>query len=62
MKPWKNKPAPWQSCRTEGHPGEPQPNWGWEVWHKYWVEERIKFYESIGLGRETLEEYWQTPD
>jgi len=43
----------------EGHPGEPQPNWGWEIWHKYWVEERIKFYESIGLGRETLEEYWQ---
>jgi glycyl-tRNA synthetase len=43
----------------EGHPGEPQPNWGWEVWHKYWVEERIKFYESIGLGRDSLEEYWQ---
>ena len=43
----------------EGHPGDPQPDWGWEVWHKYWVEERIKFYESIGLGRETLEEYWQ---
>ncbi len=46
----------------EGHPGEPQPNWGWEVWHKYWVEERIKFYGSIGLGRETLEEYWQKPE
>jgi glycyl-tRNA synthetase len=43
----------------EGHPGEPQPNWGWEVWHKYWVEERIRFYESIGLPRTTLEEYWQ---
>jgi glycyl-tRNA synthetase len=43
----------------DGHPGEPQPNWGWEVWHKYWVEERIKFYESIGLSRDTLEEYWQ---
>ncbi|MDQ3621669.1 MAG: glycine--tRNA ligase, partial [Verrucomicrobiota bacterium] len=38
---------------------EPQPDWGWEAWHKYWVEERLKFYESIGLGRETLEEYWQ---
>ena len=37
----------------------PQPNWGWEVWHKYWVEQRIKWYESIGLGRETLVEYWQ---
>ena len=46
----------------QGHPGEPQPNWGWEIWHKYWVEERIAFYESIGLPRETLEEYWQKPE
>lgn len=46
----------------DGHPGEPQPNWGWEIWHKYWVEERIRFYESIGLPRTTLEEYWQKPD
>ncbi|MCP5520689.1 MAG: glycine--tRNA ligase [Verrucomicrobiales bacterium] len=46
----------------EGHPGEPQPNWGWQIWHKYWVEERIRFYESIGLPRTTLEEYWQTPE
>ena len=37
----------------------PQPNWGWEVWHKYWVEQRLKWYESIGLTRDTLEEYWQ---
>jgi glycyl-tRNA synthetase len=37
----------------------PQPNWGWEVWHKYWVEQRLKWYESIGLGRDTLVEYWQ---
>ncbi|HEU6449068.1 MAG TPA: glycine--tRNA ligase [Verrucomicrobiae bacterium] len=37
-------------------------NWGWEVWHKYWVEERIKFYENIGLPRTTLEEYWQKPE
>lgn len=41
---------------------EPQPNWGWEVWHKYWVEQRIRFYESIGLPRTTLEEYWQKPE
>jgi glycyl-tRNA synthetase len=40
----------------------PQPNWGWEAWHKYWVEERIAFYESIGLPRTTLEEYWQKPE
>ena len=42
-----------------GHPGDPQPNWGWRMWHQYWVEERIRFYESIGLPRATLEEYWQ---
>ena len=46
----------------DGHPGEPQPAWGWELWHKYWVEERLAFYEYIGLPRETLEEYWQTPE
>ena len=38
-----------------GHPGEPnpnpQPNWGWEAWHQYWVEERVRFYEGIGLSR-----------
>ena len=45
-----------------GHPGEPQPNWGWQMWHQYWVEERIRYYESIGLPRTTLEEYWQKPD
>ncbi len=39
----------------------PSANWGWEAWHKYWVEERIKFYEGIGLPRNTLVEYWQTP-
>ncbi|MCU0782926.1 MAG: glycine--tRNA ligase [Verrucomicrobia bacterium] len=39
-----------------------QSNWGWEAWHKYWVEERIKFYEGIGLPRTTLVEYWQKPE
>lgn len=47
---------------AKGHPGEPQPNWGWQAWHKYWLEERIRFYEEIGLPRTTLEEYWQKPD
>jgi glycyl-tRNA synthetase (class II) len=51
--------GPVAKLQGAGYPGEPQSNWGWEVWHKYWVEERIKFYESIGLGRDTLEEYWQ---
>jgi glycyl-tRNA synthetase len=37
-------------------------DWGWEAWHKYWVEERLKFYEGIGLPRTTLEEYWQKPE
>jgi glycyl-tRNA synthetase len=46
----------------DGHPGEPQANWGWKTWHKYWVEERIKFYEGIGLPRKSLVEYWQKPD
>jgi glycyl-tRNA synthetase len=45
-----------------GHPGEPKPNWGWQMWHQYWVEERIRFYENIGLPRTTLEEYWQKPE
>lgn len=46
----------------EGWKQEPQPNWGWEVWHKYWVEQRLRFYENIGLSRSTLELYWQKPD
>ena len=37
-------------------------DWGWEAWHKYWVEERIRFYEGIGLPRNTLVEYWQKPE
>jgi glycyl-tRNA synthetase len=45
-----------------GHPGEPRPNWGWEMWHKYWVEERLAFYENIGLPRSSLVEYWQKPE
>jgi glycyl-tRNA synthetase len=45
-----------------GHPGEPQPNWGWQMWHQYWVEERILYYKNIGLPRTTLEEYWQKPE
>jgi len=37
----------------------PRADWGWEVWHKHWVEERIRWYESIGLPRSSLGEYWQ---
>jgi glycyl-tRNA synthetase len=32
------------------------------LWHKYWVEERFRWYESVGLKRSSLEEYWQKPD
>ena len=45
-----------------GHPGEPQPNWGWQAWHQYWVEERVRFYEGIGLSRDTLGFHRQTPE
>jgi glycyl-tRNA synthetase len=40
----------------------PQPNWGWELWHRHWVEARVKWYESIGLGRDTLDFHWQTKE
>ena len=45
-----------------GHPGEPRPNWGWQMWHQYWVEERFRYYENIGLPRQSLVEYWQKPE
>ncbi len=45
-----------------GHPGQPQRDWGWQMWHQFWVEERVRFYEEIGLPRATLEEYWQKPE
>ena len=41
---------------------DPQPNWGWEAWHKYWVAERVRFYEGIGLSRETLGFHIQTKE
>lgn len=41
---------------------EPQDNWGWELWHRYWVDQRTKFYAGIGLGADVLDYYWQTPE
>ena len=42
--------------------GSPKPDWGWEVWHKYWVEQRKKFISAMGLPEEHYVEYWQKPD
>src|ERR1044071_3619050 len=43
-------------------PGEPRPDGGGQLWHKYGVEKRIRFYEGIGLPRQSLVEYWQKPE
>lgn len=37
----------------------PQPNWGWEMWHRYWVAQRTEFYRRIGLGADVLAYHWQ---
>ena len=39
---------------------EPKPDWGWEMWHRYWVAQRTAYYASIGLGVEDLDYYWQS--
>lgn len=41
---------------------KPQPDWGWEMWHRYWVQERTRYYHSVGLGAEALDLHWQTQD
>lgn len=50
------------AATVEDHPGDPQPNWGWKLWHQYWVAERIRFYEGIGLSRSTLGFHVQTAE
>ena len=42
--------------------GPPQESWGWEVWHRYWVEQRLAWYRSIGLPADSLTLYWQVGD
>jgi glycyl-tRNA synthetase len=32
------------------------------MWHRYWVDQRTKFYAGIGLGADVLAYHWQTPD
>lgn len=41
---------------------KPQANWGWDMWHRYWVEQRTQYYNGIGLGTDVLDYYWQTKD
>ncbi len=37
----------------------PQPEWGFAMWHRYWVDQRTRFYASIGLGADVLDYFWQ---
>ena len=41
---------------------EPKPDWGWEMWHRYWVAQRTAYYASIGLGPDVLDYYWQSKE
>ena len=48
---------------TEGMDlSEPSANWGWEIWHRYWLHQRTEFYKSIGLTESNLHFYWQGAD
>jgi glycyl-tRNA synthetase len=47
---------------AEAAEGQIQSHWGWNEWHQYWVEQRLSWYESIGLTRDSLELYWQKPE
>ncbi len=47
---------------SEPTDGEPEANWGWNAWHKYWFESRIKWYESVGLNKDNLHIRWQDED
>ncbi len=40
----------------------PQPDWGWDMWHRYWVKERTDYYAGIGLGSDVLDYHWQTKE
>lgn len=41
---------------------EPKADWGWECWHKYWVEQRKDWLVANGLPKDSFVEYWQKPD
>lgn len=40
----------------------PHDSWGWEVWHKYWVEQRKAWLVACGLPADSFVEYWQSDD
>ncbi|MFZ4764690.1 MAG: glycine--tRNA ligase [Roseimicrobium sp.] len=40
----------------------PQPNWGWDLWHRYWVAQRTAYYQSIGLSTDVLGYHVQTKE
>jgi glycyl-tRNA synthetase len=40
----------------------PKPDWGWELWHRYWLAQSTAYYASIGLGAEDLDYTWQTKE
>jgi len=50
------------SWHADADLSRPQPNWGWEMWHRYWVAQRTQFYNNIGLGTDVLDYYWQKPE
>ena len=55
-KRWRRNAAAWRAVPAAGHPGEPAAKLGLGGLAQYWVEERMSFYESIGLPRTSLEE------
>lgn len=38
---------------------QPDDSWGWEVWHKYWLEQRKAWLVACGLPADSFIEYWQ---
>ncbi len=42
--------------------GDPQPDWGWEVWHRYWFHQRLEWYRTVGIPVEKLHQHWQTKE
>jgi glycyl-tRNA synthetase len=40
----------------------PQANWGWQMWHHYWEQQRVAYYDSIGLGADLLDYHRQKPE